>query len=91
MDEIELKRLMAEIGPLIAEINQGARMMDAETDEENKLSGSSVVNKAVSKIIEKGGIPLLREAYYNVAPECQRTVELQMSNVKDRQGRMWQA
>ncbi|MBO9433705.1 hypothetical protein J7394_05780 [Ruegeria sp. R13_0] len=89
MDQIELDQLLEEIKPQIAEINRGAQMMDAETDEKKKLVGSSVVNKAVTKIIEKGGMPLLRAAFNKVDPERQRTVELQLFAVSDKTGATW--
>lgn len=73
----------------VSELNRGARLMNTEAEEANKLSGAEAVSKAGLALVDAGGIALLRKAHAAVDPEFQRTVELQWYGLTDTAGFQW--
>lgn len=74
MNEIELNKH-------VAELNRGAQMIDAQTENNKKLPGSSVVSRVGRILVETGGVELLHKAHQRVDARYQRTVELQWYGV----------
>lgn len=74
---------------LVAELNDGARLMRDGLTESEKFGGALVISRVGARLVKDGGKPLLQKAHGLAAEENQRTIELQWFGLTDSSGRQW--
>ena len=77
------------LSDLLFRLNEGAAIMDAASDDNDKMPGARIVSEVGAELVEEGGHDLLKRAHGMALPEYQRTIEVQWGGLTDAQGRQW--
>lgn len=77
------------LSELVSELNRGAAIMMQTDSDKEKLKGAVIITRTGQRLVDAGGMELVRRAYRRVAAEAQRQVEVQFCNLTDDQGNRW--